>query len=276
MVLHRKLMLRVASCMAPSADEMCRDLVEYLKLALGMHVELVDTVAWRERERMLETGEIDLCWICGLPYVQKVDAGHGIEPCVAPVMPAKRYQGRPIYFSELIVRADSPYTSFTDFRGEAWVFNEPRSHSGFNVICHYLATQRLTLDYFARLVEAGAHQVALELILAGEVAAGAIDSTVLEAELRRRPSLAGRLRSVGTLGPSPAPPWVFSAKVPPELRRRVTQCLAGMHHTNTGAAVLAGWGIAELGPVADRTYDPIREMARIGASATVGTKPRLG
>jgi phosphonate transport system substrate-binding protein len=259
--------LRIASCMAPSADPMCRDLATWLAAQLEMTVELVDDVRWQERERQLDAGLIDLCWICGLPYVEKADNRAAIELCVAPVMRAPRYANRPIYYSDVVVRSDSAYRTFGDLKGQTWAYNEPRSHSGFGVVCYHLAGRGETLAYFGGLVEAGTHQAALRLVRAGIAAGAAIDSTVLEAELARFPNIARDFRVVHTLGPSPAPPWVMSSRLPAELRLRLTRCLSSMMREPDGAAILASWGIAELREVRPADYDPMREMMRVAGRA---------
>lgn len=257
--------------MAPNADAMCRGLAEYLASALGCPVELVENVPWSERERQFDAGEIDLCWICGLPYVEKADRSDDVALCVAPVMKASRYRGLPVYFSDVLVHAESGHSSFADLRGAAWAYNEPRSHSGHSIVRYHLATLGQTFDYFGSLVEAGTHQAALRMIASRRVAAAAIDSTVLEAELGRDPSLLQSVRAIATLGPSPAPPWVFSASTPRDLRAKVTRCLAGMHRTPGGAAVLARWGIVELRAVNDAEYDPIRRMTCTATAPCAGS-----
>ncbi len=265
-------MLRVASCMAPNADAMCRELVRYLARALGMSVQLIETVSWSERERLLDAGEIDLCWVCGLPYVEKADRGDGLQLAVAPVMSAARYANRPVYFSDVLVRSDSPYARFADLKGETIAYNEPRSHSGYNVLCYHLARHGHTLEYFGGIVESGMHQTSLQLIVSGKVAAAAIDTTVFDAEVRGKGRIAHEVRSVATLGPSPAPPWVLSRLVTEELRLEITRCLEEMHEDAAGAEILAGWGIAELRRVTDADYDAIRVMARVATKAK--TLPR--
>lgn len=254
--------------MAPNADPMCRKLVRYLENALGTKVEWIDGVTWYERERLFDRGEIDLCWICGLPYADKIDAGQSIEVCVAPVMGGARYAGLPVYFSDVFVRADSRHASFADLAGETWAFNEPRSHSGYNVVRYHLAGVGRAMDFFGKWVEAGSHQAALSLVVNGEVTAAAIDSTVFEAEVRGNPSLARKVRAIETIGPSPAPPWVFSAAVPPETRVKIRDCLTHMHRVEAGASVLAGWGIREMRPIDDAAYDSIRHMARVSRAAS--------
>lgn len=259
--------LRIASCMAPNADRMCQAIAALLERELAMPMHWIDGVPWYERERMLDAGEVDLCWICGLPYVDKADQGTEIAACVAPVMSHPRYGGDPVYFSDVVVRADSPVRAFTELQDESWAYNEPRSHSGFNLVRHYLASQGMRWDFFGKVVEAGSHQAALEMILAGGVAGAAIDSSVLEAELRARPGLVERIRVVLTLGPSPSPPWVVSRHVPARLRARLTDCLASLHRSPEGASILGSWGIARLQPVDDAFYEPIRHMARVARKA---------
>ena len=182
--------IRIASCMAPNADAMCQAMASLLEKELRVAVQWIDDVPWYERERMLDAGDIDLCWICGLPYAEKADQGAAIGACVAPVMQHPRYGGQAVYFSDIAVRADSAIRVFADLRGKSWAYNEPRSHSGFNLVRYHLATQGLRWNFFDDVVEAGSHQGALEIVLAGAVAGAAIDSTVLEAELRHRTELA--------------------------------------------------------------------------------------
>ena len=55
------------------------------KLALA--TEFVNGIPWQAREKLLDAGEIQVCWLCGLPYVWKADVGNPeIELLAAPVM----------------------------------------------------------------------------------------------------------------------------------------------------------------------------------------------
>jgi phosphonate transport system substrate-binding protein len=183
--------LKFSSCQAPNADSIGQAIARYVSEKLNVAAEFVADVRWQERERMLDAGEVHACWICGLPYVWKADVETPIiELLAAPVMAAARYGNRPVYFSDVVVRADSPFHSFDDLRGASWAYNEPGSHSGHNVTRYYLAARGHARGYFGRVVGSGAHQKSLRMILNGEIDASAIDSTVLETELRHRPELA--------------------------------------------------------------------------------------
>lgn len=255
-------LLRITSCMADNAEVTCRAITAYLGNRLGITTEFVDCIPWQERERQLDAGLIHMCWICGLPYVWKADAGNStVEVCVAPVMAAPRYAGAPVYYSDIVVRRDSAYRSFADLRGASWAYNEPNSHSGYNVLRHHLATLGETGGYFSRAVESGAHQRSLHMIVNASIDASVVDSTVLEAEMARTPELRDEIRVIGTLGPSPMPPWVMQKSLAPGLRAGLRDTLLAMHEDAAGARILGQWGISHFTAVDDAAYDPIRAMA---------------
>ncbi len=256
--------IKVTSIQSENADFICARITRYLSARLGIDAEFVNQIAWQERERLLDAGEIHLGWICGLPYVRKADrAGIGIELVAAPVMRHPRYAGRPVYFSDVIVHRDSRYATFADLRGATWAYNEPNSQSGYNITRYHLARLGETRGYFGRVVAAGSHLKAIEMVLAHQIDASAIDSTVLELELEKRPELGEQLRSVETLGPSPIPPWVATRSVPPDLLGAIRRIFWEMHEDAEGQALLAAGQMARMARVEDEDYNPIREMARL-------------
>jgi phosphonate transport system substrate-binding protein len=254
--------IKVISIQSPNATTTCRQITQYLGDQLGMTTEFVDDIPWQERERLLDTGQVQLGWICGLPYVRKADRKPpSIELVAAPVMQHPRYQGRPVYFSDVIVRRDSEYHSFADLRGVSWAYNEPHSQSGYNITRYHLAGLGESQGYFGRVVEAGSHLRALEMVLDRRIEATAIDSTVLELEWQARPQLKTELRVIASLGPSPIPPWVVTMNVPPDLREAIRNVFWQMHDTAEGRAILERGQTKKMVRVEDRDYDPIREMA---------------
>jgi phosphonate transport system substrate-binding protein len=254
--------LTITSIQAPNQDWIAADLAKYLSLKLGIHCEFIADSPWQEREHMLDAGQIDMGWICGLPYVQKIDqADVPIELLATPVMRGARYQGRPIYFSDVIVRSESSFRSFGDLRGGLWAYNEPNSHSGYNLTRYMLVQMGEFNGFFGSVIEAGSHQAALQMLLDGKIEGTSIDSTVLEIELRNRPEISKNIRTIATWGPSPIPPWVIHKKVPANLRARIRRTLLEMESDLEGKAVLADLGMKQFVRVSDADYDPIREMA---------------
>jgi len=61
-----------------------------------------------------ETGEIDVAFLCSPPYLRLAARGL-VEAIAAPVLLGSRYGGRPVYFSDAVVRKDSA-RRFEDLR----------------------------------------------------------------------------------------------------------------------------------------------------------------
>lgn len=166
--------------MAENTEVFCQRVAPYLHSKLGIQTEYISGIHWQERERLFDAGEIHVLWLCGLPYVHKADLREReMELLAVPVPAGPRYQGRAIYFSDVIVRKQSPFQTFADLRGAVWAYNEPRSHSGYNVVRAYLAEQGEARGFFGGVVESGAHQASFDMIVDGGADASAIDSTVL-------------------------------------------------------------------------------------------------
>ena len=82
--------LRMTSCMAPNMDDACRALAAYIGDRLKMEIEFVNQISWQERYRQLDTGDIQLAWICGAPYVRRMA---GAEPNIELLDAAKTSLG---------------------------------------------------------------------------------------------------------------------------------------------------------------------------------------
>ena len=258
--------LRITSLQAENADFVGSAVTSYLAQRLGISAEFINGISWQERKALLDVGRIHVAWICGLTYVWKADRRHPhIELLAAPVMQGARYEDRPVYFSDVVVRNDSEFRTFADLRGASWAYNEPGSHSGYNVVRYHLAVIGEPSTYFGEVIESGAHQVSLQMILDGRADASAIDSTVLDQELRCDPAIHPRIRILERLGPSPMPPWVVLRSLPQDLHSSLRETLLGMHRDPKGQTVLAGCHLTRFAPVEDSDYDAIRHMAQLAA-----------
>jgi len=206
-------------------------------------------------------GQIDVAFICGLPYVRMASQHNcPIELLAAPVLIGKRYQHRPIYFSDVIVRSESPYSNFDDLGGCVWAYNEPASHSGCNLVCYSLLERGKSPDYFGKTVKSGSHLQSLEMVLEGKVDAAAIDSHLSDLLHSRDNGLARKLRVVDVLGPSSIPPVVVSKRLANELKCKLREALITMHLDDCGARQLREGLIERFVAVRDEDYGNIREM----------------
>ena len=254
--------LKFASCMAENTEVFCEALAIYVQRQLGLRTQYVGGIPWKQRERLFDQGEIQLLWLCGLPYVDRADSPDSrIELLAVPVPQGSRYHRQPIYFSDIVVRRRSRFKIFDHLRGSVWAYNEPRSHSGFNIVRAHLGALGETDGFFKEVVESGAHSTSLHLLLNGGVDVTAIDSTVLEWLVAQRPDLQNEIRVLATLGPSPIPPWVISRSVPENFRIALRALFLRMNEEAVGRSVLARGTIEGFVRAQDSDYDPIRRMA---------------
>jgi phosphonate transport system substrate-binding protein len=249
--------LRFATFLAPNMLPVYRFLADRIGDWLGRPVELMVGNTFDQFER----GEADLGVICGLPYVWlAARRPPAVEPLAAPVLAGDRYAGRPVYYSDVIVRLDSPITRLEELRGCSWAFNEPASHSGHTVTLYSLVRMGARPGFFARVVEAGFHQRAIFLVHSGAVDAAAIDSQVLAIELRDHPQLADHLRVIGSFGPSTIQPVVAASRLPGWLKDPVRELLVELGEDPTARPRLAHGFIERFAMVDDGAYDDIRAM----------------
>ena len=251
--------LRFATYLSPNIYETYAFIARYVGEKVGRSARLIvgqsfDAFAWRQ---------VDVGFLCGLPYTQLADSPNpSIELLAAPVLHGERYQQRPVYFSDVVVRSDSPYTSFDDLQGCTWAYNQRTSHSGWNIVCYSLSQRGKTLDYFGVLVETSSHLRSLSLVLDGVMDATAIDSHVLDVFRLQQPEQAASLRVIEAFGPSPIPPVAIACTVDHDLKRRIQDVLLALHEDPCAVSALHKGAIERFVRVCDEDYDLIRKINR--------------
>jgi phosphonate transport system substrate-binding protein len=249
--------LRFATFLAPNMLPVYRFLATRIGDRLGRPIELTVGTSFDQFER----AEADLGVICGLPYVWLAARQPApVEPLAAPLLIGDRYGGQPVYYSDVIVRRESPITCLEELRGCSWAYNEPASHSGHTVTLYSLVRLGARPGFFGRVVQAGFHQRAIPLVHTGAVDAAAIDSQVLAIELRDHPQLADRLRVIGSFGPSTIQPVVAASRLPGRLKDEVRELLVELGDDPTARPLLAHGFVDRFRLVADAAYDDIRAM----------------
>lgn len=249
--------LHAVTFLAPNMLPVYQFLMAHLADKLGCAITL--TVGSDYAEAL----HADLSLICGLPYVLRTRphaADSPLEALAAPVLQGERFQNRPIYYSDVIVRRDSPFQSFADLRGASWAYNEPESQSGYGITRYWLANMGETNGYFGSAVQSGFHQKSIRMVARGKVDASAIDAQVLAVELRDHPQLAEQLRIIERLGPSTIQPLAANSRLPAQLKRDIQAILAEIHRDPDGRAYLDRGLIDHFVPVGDADYDDIRAM----------------
>jgi phosphonate transport system substrate-binding protein len=249
--------LRFGTFLAPNIMPVYRAITEEVGKALGVTTELFVETDYENCSKDVN----DVCFVCSLPYVEYDRQGRApAEPIAAPVLEGERHHNKPIYFSDVIVKADSPFQTFADLRGHSWCYNEPLSQSGYGITRYTLLKMGETKGFFSKVVEAGFHEKSLELVRSGKIDASAIDSQILAVAMRDDPKLKKDLRIIHALGPSTIQPIAVSKRLPTELRRAIRDVLLNMHKDPAVKARLHMGLVDHFVAVGSKDYDDIRAM----------------
>ena len=261
--MHNTAVIRFATFLAPSLYPT----YEYIACYVGEKVGRPTTLTVGQSFEEFAAGQVDVAFICGLPYVHLAGSPSGpVELLVAPVLQGERYQHKPVYFSDVIVHSDSPYRSFDDLQGCVWAYNQRASHSGCNLVFYSLLERGNTPTYFGKMVESGSHWRSVQMVLEGQANAAAIDSHMLAVVLSQHRDIAAKLRIIDMLGPSSIPPVVVVKSLDKDLKCRVQEVLLTMHQDPDAMNGLHQGLIERFVVVADDDYQDIRAMfARVQA-----------
>lgn len=251
--------LRAVSYLAPNWFGFYQTLTGFLEQALHVNIGLTQGVCDPLVDPLLLGDRVDLTFICGLPLVRSQQITPGLlRPIVAPVLQSDRYQNRPVYFSDVIVHAQRPYQHLRDLVGKTACYNDRGSNSGYYLLCFRLLQENIPAPTFSSFLPSGSHQQSIRWVADGRVDCAAIDSTVLEEELRQFPELAGRLRVVETIGPYPIPPIAVSTRLGKPLIAQLRAAL--LQPTAALQAAMHQQGISHYAAVTNQDYEIIAQI----------------
>ena len=266
--------LRVITYLAPSIPErFFHRIADHLGRRLGTGAELTvepGTSGPLPGDDPFERDEADVGFMCAPSLlILRAKKHPSIELIpVAPVWADERAQGRPVYFSDVVVRADSNVDSFEGLRGRTWAYNDDRSLSGWHSALQHLRDDPSGAEFFAKTVASGSHLESLRLVNEGAVEAAAIDSNALIIQRGSEPEARMDLRVIESWGPWPIQPAVVRASLPDEIKSQIAAHLADMQ---TGAAALDDIPFERFAPITYEDYlssPAVVEGARLLADDT--------
>lgn len=213
---------------------------------------------YAEFNELVERGEVDLAFICTNSYVVGAEQ-FGMELLLAPEI-----HGESVYYSQLIVPADSSAQSMADLHDKVFAFTDPMSFTG-HIYPIYLLQQlgEKPETFFRRTFYTYSHDCAIEAVANGLADGAAVDSLVLDYALRREPRMAERLRIIHTSEPFGIPPVVVPPTLPPRQKAQLRELLLTMHEERKGQIVLRQLGIDRFIEIDDAAYDGVRQLVQV-------------
>lgn len=248
----------VAAVFSPQGTaESYRMLLDYLEEKLDRPVTLVQRRTYREINDLIEQGQVDIAFVCTSAYV----AGHddfGMRLLVAPEV-----DQAVVYYSLLIVPADSTAESMADLAGRTFAFTDPMSHSGRaypTYLVHQLGFEPEA--FFGRTFFTYSHDDAIRAVANGIADGANVDSLVYEHVIEREPELAERVKIIHRSPPFGIPPVVTGPNVSSAWVTTLREILLGMPDDPAGQAALQAIGVDRFVLVDDSAYEGVRQILR--------------
>ncbi|GAB4545458.1 MAG: phosphate/phosphite/phosphonate ABC transporter substrate-binding protein [Anaerolineae bacterium] len=255
------LRVAVAAVISPTGTaESYQPLLDYLSRKLNRPVELLQRRTYAEVNNLIERGEVDMAFVCTSAYV----IGHrdfGMQLLVAP-----QVNGETVYYSWLIVPADSPAREMADLRGATFAFTDPWSTSGRMYPTALVKALGETPEtFFGRTFFTYSHDDAIRAVASGLADGAAVDSLVYQYMVDRDPRLGEQTKVLQRSPPFGIPPAVTSPHLRPQVRASLQNILLEMANDPTGSDALHALGVDRFVLVEDTAYDSVRNLeAQIG------------
>ena len=254
--------LRLRTYLTPSVPRsLFAYLAGYLGERLGVATELQVETRHSGPPRGLpdpfSEGELDLGFFCAPPYIwlqERPDSPVELVP-FGLVFDDPRGAGRPVYFSDIVVRANDRARSFADLVDARWGYNDRESLSGYYSVLQTAAEHGADASFLGRLHDMGSHLASLRALRRGAIDAAAIDSTVLALRWRQDRALGTDLRVVHGLGPWPIQPIVMRRSLPVRLKAALTSAVGTLAATPERQRALRRWLVSGVAPMTDADFD---------------------
>lgn len=228
--------------------------VEHVAARVGLPAQLRLVASYAEVPPLLTSYAAHVVVLTPFSYLQAKRDNPTLIPLVTPVA-----DGATTYAGYIFAHADSGLTEIKQLGGKRFAFVDPLSASGYLYPLAYLRQQRIEAStFFSSVVFAGDHSRLLQLILAGEVDAGASYAPVLKrAEARQ-------LRVIAKTGRIPMDVYCASPRLDQALIDALrTAFLELSTRTKEGRQVLSQTGINGFQAVTDADYDEVRRVAAL-------------
>jgi ABC-type phosphate/phosphonate transport system substrate-binding protein len=203
---------------APQVRADWKTLLAWVLERAGLPWPVIDYDAPAPLNALWARDDLGLVMMCGLPFAQRARPGQTAVPwprlVAAPVPSPARYQGRPVYFTDIVVRADAPARTLEDTFDGTVGYTLADSMSGGVALRHHLAPfhaargGRLYTRAAGNLIHA---RGVIEALTRGEIDVGPLDSYCHDLLALHDPAFAGQVRTVATTEARPIPPLVATA-----------------------------------------------------------------
>jgi ABC-type phosphate/phosphonate transport system substrate-binding protein len=192
----------------------------------GVQLDYVPYPAPQPLEVLWRRADLGCVQMCGYPIALKIA---DVVPLAAPVPRAEWAEGRAVYRSDLIVRAEAPYRSLAETFGGTAGWTVEHSHSGFNAFRHHLLRYRTASrpTLYAKMVGplVTARRI-LDSVRDGSIDVGPLDAYWHLLIAKHAPEITAGVRVLDSTDTAPMPAFVAAPSLPSDQAARLRTAFA--------------------------------------------------
>lgn len=242
---------------APAAKRAWNELLARVLERARLSWEVIDYDAPAPLSALWARDDLGAAMMCGLPFSQRTPRPTLLA---APVPSPARYGGRPVYFTDIVVRADSAARTLEETFGGTVGYTVEDSMSGWAALRRQLLPFRhggapLYRAVVSNLVNG---RRVIEALVDGRIDVGPLDSYYHDILKEHDPEFAARVRAVATTQSAPIPPLVSTARLSDGELERLREAL--LREGPVPALLLRGFAVPRESDYA--VFDLILAAAR--------------
>lgn len=244
----------------PALREHWKTLLAWVLGHAGLNWNIIDYDAPAPLSELWARDDLGAVMMCGLPFSRRVPAA---LPIAAPIPSPARYGGRAVYFTDIVVRVDSPARTLAETFGGTVGYTVPDSLSGAVALADYLQPIRRAhgRPLYASVVGGLIHaRGVIQALCQGRIDVGPLDSYYHDLLRAADPLLASQVRVIATTEARPLPLFVATTPLEADALVRLRDAFAQSAHApeleqQRQALLLKGFAFPQASQ-----YDTLREL----------------
>ena len=196
----------------PAATAAWRTIIEWAARKAEVPVEFVEHAPPKLLSDLWSRSDLGIVQMCGLPASLRHPSPTILA---APVPSLPRYGGKPVYMSDIAVKADSRFRTLEDTFGGVAGYTLKDSQSGYFAFRTLLLTKYPQAKY-QRIVGGLLNpRGVIKALAEGTIDVGPLDGYVFDLIRAGDPEFAAQVRVIAVTDPTPMPPLVATARLAP-------------------------------------------------------------
>ena len=196
----------------PQVAALWRSLLAAIVAKCGAAIDVVDHAPPAPISALWNRPDKAAVFMCGLPYSLAEPQPRLV---VAPIPSPPAYGGRACYWSDIVVRADSPFQTLEQTFGHRLALTTPESQSGYAALLHALMPYGSAKPLYREIIEPRFTPMgALTAVIEKKAEVAPLDSYAFALIAKDAPGLAARVKVIKSTEPTAIPALVASVASP--------------------------------------------------------------